>query len=229
MGRERREHPRIDFGHSGEALIRQRLKIELVNLSVGGMGFKCNVPLGPDSICDLVLFNGNLSVESHIVSCTRVERKRPKYRVGARFTKVSAQLLEEVLEMEKRFKSKKTRIATSLRKSNPQVAVFKFPEQLSVDDNDDMMKSVQDQLDESILHFVADFAKVAEIDNGFISQLLAIDEEVRFEGGVFIMASSSSRLLGKRHVSELATTIPIFESVSKAVNSIKSNQIIAKE
>ena len=153
----------------------------------------------------------------------------PKFRIGARFTKVSAQLLEEVLEMEKRFRSRKTRIGTTLRKLNPQVAVLKFPQQLSAEDNDDIMKSVQDQLDESIRHFVADFANVSEIDDGFISQLLEIDEEVRFEGGVFIMASSSSRLLGKRRVSELATTIPIFETVNKAVNSIKSNQISAKE
>ena len=229
MGSERREHPRIDFGHRGEALIRQRLKIELVNLSVGGMGFKCNIPLEPDSICDLVLFNGNLSIESHIRSCARVERKMPKYRIGARFTKVSSQLLEEVLEMEKRFKSKKSRISTRLRKSSPQVAVFKLPEQVTVADNDDMMKSVQDQLDEAVFHFVADFANVKETDKGFISQLLEIDEEVRFEGGVLIMANSSARLLGNRNVSELATTIPIFETVNKAVNSIKSNQVSAKE
>jgi hypothetical protein len=229
MSNERREYPRIDFGHAGEALVRQRLKIDLVNLSVGGMGFKTNIPLEPDSICDLVLFNGNLSVESHICTCQQVERKMPKYRVGARFTKVSAQLLEEVLEMEKLFKSMKSRISTKLRKSSPQVAVFKFPEKLSAKDNEDMMKAAQDQLDESILHFVADFGKVTEIDDGFISQLLEIDKEVRFEGGVFIMAASSSKLLGKRLVSELATTIPIFETVNKAVNSIKNHQVLAKE
>lgn len=229
MSNERREHPRIDFGHAGEALIRQRLKIDLVNLSVGGMGFKTNVPLEPDSICDLVLFNGNLSVESHICTCQQVDRKMPKYRVGARFTKVSAQLLEEVLEMEKRFKNQKSRISTRLRKSSPQIAVFKFPDTLSVEDNADMMKAAQDQLDESIRHFVADFAKVTDIDDGFITQLLEIDEEIRFEGGVFIMAAPSSRLLSKRHVSELATTIPIFETVNKAVNSIKTHQVLAKE
>ena len=193
------------------------------------MGFKTNIPLEPDSICDLVLFNGNLSVESHICTCQQVERKMPKYRVGARFTKVSAQLLEEVLEMEKLFKSMKSRISTKLRKSSPQVAVFKFPEKLSAKDNEDMMKAAQDQLDESILHFVADFGKVTEIDDGFITQLLEIDEEIRFEGGVFIMAASSSKLLSKKHVSDLATTIPIFETVNKAVSSIKTHQVLAKE
>ena len=229
MANERRVHPRIDFGHDGEALIRQRLNIELVNLSVGGMGFKTNVPLEPDSICDLVLFNGNLSVETHICTCFPVERKKPKYRVGARFTKVSAQLLEEVLEMEKRFSNKKSRITTTLRKTTPQVAVFKFPEKLTAEDNGDLVKAAQDQLDESVFHFVADFGKVTDIDKAFIGKLLEIDEEIRFEGGILIMAASTSRLLSKRHVSELATTIPIFETVNKAVNSIKSRRVSSKE
>jgi hypothetical protein len=229
MSKERRKHPRIDFGHGGEALIRQRLNIELTDLSVGGMGFKANIPMEPDSICDLVLFNGNLSIESHVASCSKVDRNMPKYRIGARFTKVSAQLLEEVLEMEKRFKNRKSSISTTLRKTTPQVAVFKFPERLTIEDREDMIKAVQDQLDESIRHFVADFTKVIDIEAGFISQLVEIDEEVRFEGGVFIMANSSSKLLGKRQVSELATTIPIFETVNKAVNSIKNNQVTPKE
>ena len=111
----------------------------------------------------------------------------------------------------------------------PQVAVFKFPERLTIEDREDMIKAVQDQLDESIRHFVADFSKVLDVDAGFISQLIEIDEEVRFEGGVFIMANSSSQLLSKRPVSELATTIPIFETVNKAVNSIKSNSVTPKE
>ena len=229
MGKERRKHPRIDFEHGGEALIRQRLTIELTDLSVGGMGFKAKIPMEPDSVCDLVLFNGNISVESHIVSCSKVDRKMPKYRIGARFTKVSAQLLEEVLEMEKRFENRKPSIATKLRKTTPRVAVFKFPERLTIEDCEEMIKAVQDQLDESIRHFVADFSKVVDVDAGFITQLMEIDEEVRFEGGVFIMANSSSTLLGKRRVSELATTIPIFETVNKAVNSIKSHQVTAKE
>lgn len=226
---ERREHPRIDFEHRGEALIRQRLNIELVNLSAGGMGFKCNLALEPGSVCDLVLFNGNLSVESHIRSCTRVDRKKQKYRVGARFTKISAQLLDEVLEMEKRFQNSKSRISTSLRKVPPQVAIIKFPGRLTADDNEAMMKSMQDQLDESVRNFVMDFSKVDEIDDGFFSQLVDIDEEVRYEGGVLIMANSSPQLLCTRQVSELATMIPIFETVSKAVHSIKANEINVKE
>lgn len=229
MSKERRKHPRIDFGHGGEALIRQRLTIELTDLSVGGMGFKANIPLEPGSVCDLVLFNGNLSVESHIASCSKVDRKMPKYKIGARFTKVSAQLLEEVLEMEKRFKNKKPSIVTIMRKTTPRVAVFKLPERLTTEDREEMIKAVQDQLDESIRHFVADFSKVLDVDNAFISLLIEIDEEVRFEGGVFIMANSSAQLLSRRQVSELATTIPIFETVNKAVNSIKTNQITPKE
>ena len=75
MSKERRKHPRIDFGHGGEALVRQRLDIELTDLSVGGMGFKANIPMEPDSICDLVLFNGNLSIESHIASCVQVDQR----------------------------------------------------------------------------------------------------------------------------------------------------------
>ncbi len=226
---ERREHPRINFEHSGEALIQQRLSIELVNLSAGGMAFKSSLALELESTLDLVLFKGNLSVESRVRSCEKVERKKDKFRIGVSFTKVSSQLLEEVLEMEKRFDANARRIATSVKREDPEIAIFKFPERLTALDNEEMMKSVQDQLDESVRHFVMDFSKVDEMDEGFFSQLIKIDEEIRYEGGVIIMASSSSQLLCTPQASQLATMIPIFESVDKAVTSINAGESMAKE
>jgi anti-anti-sigma regulatory factor len=229
MGKERREHERITFEQSGEALIRQRLNIELVNLSAGGMGLKANLPLEIDSVCDLVLFKGNLSVEAHVRSCARVQRKKPKYRIGVRFTKVSAQLLDEVLEMEKRIAQKEARILTAVQQGNYPVAVFTFPEHLTALDNEEMMKGVQTHLDDDIRHFVIDFAGVNEMDDAFLAQLVEIDEEIRYEDGVIIMANSSSQLLCTRQVAELATLIPIFETVGKAVSSINSDQYSPKQ
>lgn len=229
MGDERREHERITFEQAGEALIRQRLNIELVNLSAGGMGLKANMPLEIDSVCDLVLFKGNLSVEAHVRSCARVQRKKPKYRVGVRFTKVSAQLLEEVLEMEKRIAQKEARIFCKVEMGERPVAVFEFPDQLSAVDNEEMMKNVQTMLDDDIRYFVMDFAGVNEMDDSFLAQLVEIDEEIRYEEGVIIMANSSSQLLCTRQVAELATLIPIFESVGKAVSSINSDQFTPKQ
>ncbi|MCZ6558090.1 MAG: PilZ domain-containing protein [SAR324 cluster bacterium] len=226
---ERREHPRIEFEHSGEALIQQKLVIDLVNLSEGGMAFKSNIPLEPGSLCTMVLFNGNLSVESHICSCAKVDRKKSKYRVGVRFTKVSSQLVEEVLAMEKHFNNAGPRINTFVENGENPIAVFQFPDNLTSQDTEEMMKSVQDQLDDSVRHFVMDFSEVNEIDDDFFTQLVAIDEEIRYEGGVITMANSSSQLLCTRQVSELATIIPIYETVDKAVSSIKSNDLTQKE
>lgn len=225
----RREHQRITFEQSGQAVIRQRLNIELVNLSAGGMAFKCNVPLEIDGVCDLVLFNGNLSVEAHVRSCARVQRKKPKYRVGVSFTKVSAQLLEEVVQMQERITQKEARIQAKLESANHPVAVFEFPDHLTALDTEEMMKNVQDHLDDDIRHFVMDFAGVKEMDDAFLAQMVDIDEEIRYEEGVIIMANSSSELLCTRQVAELSTLIPIFESVGKAVESINSNQLSRKE
>ncbi len=227
--RERRQYERIAFEQTGHALIRQALNIELVNLSAGGMGLKTNVPLEIDSVCDLVLFKGNLSVEAHVRSCARVRRKKPKYRVGVSFTKVSSQLLEEVLEMEKRIAQKEPRIITRVEKGERPVAVFEFPEHLTAVDNEEMMQNVQSLLDDEIRHFVMDFAGVNEMDDAFLAQLVEIDEEIRYEDGVIIMANSSSQLLCTRQVAELATLIPIFESVGKAVSSINSDQFTPKQ
>ncbi len=230
MGEDnRREYERIAFEQTGQAIIRQRLNIDLVNLSAGGMAFKCNVPLEIDGVCDLVLFNGNISVEAHVRSCARVERKKPKYRIGVSFTKVSAQLLEEVLEMQGRITQKQARIVAKVEPAAHPVALFEFPDHLTALDTEEMMKNVQDHLDEEVRHFVMDFGGVKEMDDAFLARMVDIDEEIRYENGVIIMANSSSELLCTRQVAELSTLIPIFESVGKAVDSINSDQLKSKE
>ncbi|MEE8394836.1 MAG: PilZ domain-containing protein [bacterium] len=226
---DRREHTRIDFQHRGAALIEQRVAIEIVNLSAGGMGLKTNVPLEPGSICNLVLFRGNLSVQSSVASCIRIPRRRMRYQVGVRFTKVSAQLLEEVLEMEKHFKGREVRVTARTDEEEEGIAIFQFSPQLSADDWSETMDLLQGYLDDGARNFVFDFAEVAKMEEAFLSRLLSLDEEILFEEGRLVLANCSSSLLSSLTVSQLATSIPIFESLEKAVVSIKAGRVDLRE
>ena len=215
---DRRIHPRINFRHRGEALIEQRLEIEIVNLSVGGMGLKTNLPIEPGSTCRLVLFQGNVSVESRIVSCTRVPRRRQKYRVGVQFTKVSAQLLDEVLEMEQRFRSTESRVELEVM-SDPRISVIHLPGELAADDVADVAQQVQGDLDDGVRNFVINFKEVDKIEDHLLSNIQEIDDEVKFEDGRLNLANCSSNVLSMLTVSQMASIIPIFESVPKAVKA----------
>ena len=215
---DRRIHPRINFRHRGEALIEQRLEIEIVNLSVGGMGLKTNLPIEPGSTCRLVLFQGNVSVESRIVSCTKVPRRRQKYRVGVQFTKVSAQLLDEVLEMEQRFRSRESRVQLEAMNES-RVSVIHLPEEPSEDDISDVAQQVQGDLDDGIRKFVINFKEVDKIEDEFLQHIQEIDDEVKFEDGQLNLANCSSNVLSMMTVSQMSSIIPIFESVPKAIKA----------
>jgi len=219
---DRRIHSRINFRHQGEALIEQRLSIEIVNLSAGGMGLKTNLPLEPGSVCHLVLFQGNVSVESRIVSCTRVPRRRQKYRVGVQFNKVSSQLLDEVLEMEEHFRSREMKIDVKTE-SEPRVTVVYLPPEIEAEDVADLMLQVQNDLDDGVRGFVLNFKEVKEVSDAILENVNELDEEIKFEDGQLLFANCSSNLLSTLTVSQMASSIPIFESVPKAVKEIQKN------
>ena len=223
---DRRTHPRIDFRHRGEALIQQHLDIEIVNLSVGGMGFKSSLPIEPGSLCNLVLFQGNVSVESRVVSCARVPRRKQKYRVGVQFTKVSSQMLDEVIEMEEHFRAREARIRLEVD-VQPNFAVIYLPSEMSDLDNADMARTVQNFLDDGSRKFIVDLENVGDISDVTFEGLLEIDDEVKFEAGTMMLTNCSSNILTKLTVSQMASSIPIFESVAKAIQElekVKGNQ-----
>jgi len=219
---DRRIHPRINFRHQGEALIEQRLEIEIVNLSIGGMGLKTNLPIEPGSICRLVLFQGNVSVESRIVSCTRVPRRRQKYRVGVQFTKVSAQLLDEVLEMEQRFRARESRVQLEIS-DKPRVTVIHLPDELNTNDVSDMAQQIQGDLDDGVRNFVINFKEVNNLEDDLLEVISEVDDEVKFEDGQLTLANCSSNVLSILTVSQMASAIPIFESVPKAIKAIEKD------
>lgn len=226
---ERRVHTRIDFEHSGEALIEQRLNIEIINLSAGGMGLKTNLPIEPGSICNLVLFQGNVSIQSQVVSCTRIPRRKMRFQVGCQFTKVSAQLLEEVLEMEKRFKGREIRVTSEPMGEDHGTVVVKFPPEISLEEWNATAKLVNQGLDEGMRIFIFNFADVGNAEAAFLDRLVGIEEEIRFEEGRLILSNCSSKLLSSLTVAQMASSIPIFETPEKALHSIKSGRIDIRE
>lgn len=223
---DRRIHNRINFQHRGEALVELRLSIEIVNLSVGGMGFKSSTPLEPGTTCHLVLFKGNISVESSVMSCRKIPRRKLKYKIGVEFTKVSTQLLEEVLEMEKHFQGHEPAVSAELEtEGKNEVIIIGFSEQVKADDHLEVMGHIQNYLDEGVRNFVMNFKGVDDVEEIFFSQLVDLDEEIGFEGGRMILADCSSKMLSMLTVSHLGSAIPIFESVDKAMEAIDTDKV----
>lgn len=219
-GRDRRIYDRINFSQTGDAIVEQRMVIEIADLSAGGMAIKCNVPLEPGSICRVVLFQGNLSVESRVVSCSMVPRKRTKFRAGLKFSTDSAQLVEDILAMGKHFRGHEPRITGMLRERKQPVAIFQFPPRIIHQDIQDTVDQVDNILDEGVNQILLDFEGVKIIEKALPERILFMDGEVRYEGGRLMVSNAPPRLARSLSALASAKEINMYESIEKALRSV---------
>jgi hypothetical protein len=71
-----------------------------------------------------------------------------------------------------------------------------------------------------VINVVLDLGNMREARPTLLSQLEALDEEIREEGGSLMLARCSSRILSALQVARLASAIPIFETVAQALDSL---------
>jgi len=221
--KNRREHPRVDFEHRGEAAIEVRLVVDIVDISAGGLAFKTDQPLEADTTCRLVLFHGNIFVEARILSCRRLSRKRPRYRVSGRFTRVSGQLMEEILRMGEQISARNGRLehhVHTLREHTvPEILI---PATLTPDGIARLRELVENFLDDGMVNLVLDLAHTRDLAPPVLNLLAEMNDEAREEGGQLMLVHCHSRILSALQVAQLASDIPIFESVERALESVRA-------
>jgi hypothetical protein len=222
-GANRRTAPRIAFLQTGEALVQQRIAIEIVDISEGGVALKTSQALRVGSVVNLVLFMGNLAIEAEILSCVPLPRRRSRFRAGARFTTHSRDIVDEMLAIGRTM----TRDTFSLDRrrrgegSAPAVEV-RLPAQVTPAHLNELEALVDQELDEGIRRLAIDIAAVSAWDERLAPVLARVEQLVREELGCLVLAGGLPALLAALQAHPAAAGIARAPSMAHALHALES-------
>ncbi|MBI4081060.1 MAG: PilZ domain-containing protein [Candidatus Lambdaproteobacteria bacterium] len=222
-GANRRASPRVAFLHTGEALVQQRIAIEIVDISDGGVALKTSQALSLGSLVNLVLFKGNLAIEAEIVSCAPLPRRRNRFRAGARFTTHSRDLLEEVLAIGRRMANDAFALVHRRRgKHSARAVEVRLPPQVTPAHLHELEAVVDQELDEGIRRLAIDLAAVSAWDESLPPMLARVAQLVREEQGCLVLAGGAPALLAAVQAYPDAAGIARLPSMAHALHALES-------